>query len=84
MVTLPQGVVRKQLGLSFNGEALPYPMIFGDIEIKGVEPNVRDVVSYISTPSLTENTVLAYLGKCELSFVSPASTHSREPHNLKF
>ena len=38
------GVVRKQLGLAFDGESWPYPMIIGDLEIKGVDGKVSGAI----------------------------------------
>lgn len=35
------GVVRKQLGLSFDGQSFPHPLVIGDLEIKGISGNVR-------------------------------------------
>lgn len=44
-MTIFSGVVRKQLGLSFKGESWPYPLIFGDLEIQGLEEKVRNTLS---------------------------------------
>lgn len=39
------GVVRKQLGLAFEGQSFPHPLVVGDLEIKGIQGKVRRLLA---------------------------------------
>ena len=62
--------MRKQLDLAFEGQSFPHPLVIGDLEIKGIQGNVRMLLStYTLTRSLLRP-VLAFLGRHEHSDVS--------------
>lgn len=67
------GVVRKQLGLPFDGETLgaTHHLVIGDVQIKGLDRKVGCVVgAFASDRDLSASLALAHLGRHEYSFVN--------------